>query len=83
MMEDRQWNPANPKRPSLGQSEPLWEVFVAHHTHACELRDHGGFGVEAQIVRDGQFVIGRRFDTRAQAAEWAHLVRGDIEQGGQ
>jgi len=38
--------------------------------------------VEAQILKDGELVIGKRFDTRAQAVQWADLVRGDLEKGG-
>ena len=50
----------------------------APHVHTCELRDHGGFGVEAQVLKDGELVIGKLFDTRAQAVQWADLVRGDL-----
>ena len=39
------------------------------------LRYHGEFGVEAQILRDGQLFAGRRFDTRALAVQWAELER--------
>ena len=38
-------------------------------------------GREAQILKDGELVIGRRFETRAQAVPWADLVRGDLEKG--
>ena len=48
--------------------EPLWAFRSAdHHTWSCELRVHGEFGVEAQILKDGELVIGRRFDLKGQA----------------
>jgi hypothetical protein len=37
----------------------------------CELRYQGAWGVEAQILRDGELVIGRRFDTKSLAVQWA------------
>jgi hypothetical protein len=61
----------------------LWEFRRAdHHTFSCELRYHGEFGVEAQFLRDGDLLIGRRFDTKALAVQWANLERQDLEQGG-
>jgi hypothetical protein len=39
----------------------------------AELRYHGEYGVEAQLLRQGELVIGRHFDTRAlavQRADW-------------
>ena len=43
--------------------ESLREVRFAHVTWACELRYHREWGAEARILRDGELVIGRRFDT--------------------
>ncbi len=43
-----------------------------------ELRYHGEFGVEAQFCRDGELVIGRRFDTKALAVQWTEQERGAI-----
>jgi hypothetical protein len=65
--------PDPPRVPRLG--EPLWSLRVNHVTWSCELRYHGEWGVEAQILRDGDLVIGRRFDTRALAVQWAELER--------
>jgi hypothetical protein len=35
----------------------------------------GEWGVEDQIFRDGEFTMGRRFDTRALALQWAEEER--------
>jgi hypothetical protein len=62
--------------------EPLWEFRRAdHHTFSCELRYHGEWGVEAQILRDGDLLVGRRFDTKALAMQSAELERQDLEKG--
>jgi len=46
-------------------SEPVWELRVDHVTWSCELRFHGeSYGWEAQILRDGELVIGQRFVLR-------------------
>jgi hypothetical protein len=69
-----------PRGPRPG--EPLWAFGRAdQHTWSCELRDHGAVGVEAQILKDGELVIGRRFDTRALAVQWAAEERKAIERG--
>jgi hypothetical protein len=46
----------------------------------AELRYHGEYGVEAQILRQGDLVIGRRFDTRALAVQWAEKERKVLDQ---
>ena len=84
MVDDGVWYAPSARKPPARQAragEVVWEVSRAPNVHSCELRDHGGFGVEAQILRDGELVIGKRFDTRAQALHWADLVRGDLEKG--
>ena len=49
----------------------------------CELRFHGeSWGWEAQFYERGEFVIGRRFLTRAQAVQWAEEERKTTEKGG-
>lgn len=62
--------------------EPLWDFRQDHHTYACELRYHGEWGVEAQILKDGELLIGRRFDLRELAVRWAEVERKAIEKGG-
>ena len=43
--------------------------------------DHGGYGIEAQISMDGNLLIGRRFETRALAVQWAEAERPELEKG--
>jgi hypothetical protein len=47
--------------------EPLWELRKNHHTYSCELKFRNEWG----ILRDDELIMGRRFDTRAQAVQWA------------
>ena len=42
----------------------------------------GEFGVEAQIFEGGDLLVGRRFDTRQLAVNWAELEKADLETGG-
>jgi hypothetical protein len=49
---------------------------------SCELKYHGEFGVEAQIFEDAEIIVGRRFDTRQLAVNWAMLEKEDLEKGG-
>ena len=65
--------PSPPHVPRRG--EPLWSVRVNDVTWEAELRYHGEYGVEPQILRQGELAIGRRFDTRALAAQWADEER--------
>jgi hypothetical protein len=54
-----------------------------HVTWSCELRFHGeSWGWEAQILRAGELVIGRRFDLSQLAEQWAEEERKAIEKGG-
>jgi hypothetical protein len=48
----------------------------------CELHDHAEGGVEAQFWMNGSLLIGRRFDTRSQAVQWARFERRAIKKGG-
>ena len=69
-----------PRAPKPG--EPLWSFKKGGNTWLAELRDHGtGVGVEAQILRDWDLVIGRRFVLRDLAVRWAEGEREYIEQG--
>lgn len=72
--------PAAPRQPKPG--EPLWQLRKDHVTWSAELRFHGeSFGWEAQILRNGELAIGRRFVMKAQAIEWAESLRSEIEKG--
>ena len=73
---NRKPSPPKPYQPG----EKIWELRrkagVFWH---CELRDHGQWGIEAQLFRAGEFVASARFDTRAQAVQWAEIERLDLE----
>jgi hypothetical protein len=56
-------------------------VEGSHDRFDCELRYSGVCGVETQFFRDGEFVAGRRFGTRALAVWWAEEERKVIEKG--
>ena len=60
-----------PPRTKTRPPEPLWSGIVRdRRVYACELRYHGEWGVEAQILDNGELYCARRFDTRALAAQW-------------
>ncbi len=61
--------------------EQIWQIHVNHVFWSCELRDHGRWGVEAQILRDNDFVIGLRFPSRPLAIAWADSEPADLERG--
>jgi hypothetical protein len=70
------WNGPPPpvRKPTPG--EPVWVQQNGPVQWSCELRFHGeSFGWEAQILRDGELVIGRRFLLREQAVAWAEHER--------
>ena len=58
--------------------EPLWSLRKDHVTWSAELRYHGEYGVEAQILRNDELRIGRRFDLRELAVRWADQKREHI-----
>ena len=51
----------------LSPGEHLWSLRKDCVTWSAELRYCGEHGVEAQILRNQELVIGRRFDTRVLA----------------
>ena len=71
------FNPPPPRMPSPG--EPLWSVLKDHHNWRAELHFHGeSWGWEAQILRDDELVIGRRFLLKDLAVKWANEERDAI-----
>ena len=55
-------------KPPSRQPQPgerLFEFLRGHDRFLCELRDHGEFGVEAQFFINEEFLLSRRFETRA------------------
>lgn len=79
--------PQPPRQPQPG--ELLFEFLRGHHRYRCELRDHGGYGVEAQFFKNEEFLYGQRFDPRLDrlrtprqmAITWAELERAAILNG--
>ena len=76
------WTHQAPPMPKRRPGELLFALTRGDHRIACELRYHGEYGVEAQFSRDGELIIGRRFDTRAQAVQCAELEGGDLRRQG-
>ena len=49
----------------------------------CELRDHGGWGVEMRVYREGKFLYGRRWATGALALAEADARKAqNLREGG-
>jgi hypothetical protein len=65
--------PALPRQPKPG--EQLWSIRTKDRQLDCELGDHGAWGVEVQVYREGQFLDGRRWPTRALALEEAEAQK--------
>jgi hypothetical protein len=69
--------------PTRHPSEPLWTLERSGRHVACELRDHGeSAGAEVQLLKNGEFYAGRRFETRAMALQHADHVRENLERDG-
>jgi hypothetical protein len=75
MSDDALWNTLLPRPCKPRPDEPLWRMSRNHHAYAAQLRYHGEYGVEAQILRDGDVLAGYRFQTRALAMLWAEEER--------
>ena len=75
------WNAPKPPPCAPKPAELLFESLRGHDRFRCELRDHGEYGIEAQILRQGELVIGRRFDRRALAVQWAEEEQRVLERG--
>ena len=68
---------ANPAR--FRAPERLFEFQQGRKVIACELRDHGQYGVEAAFLDAGELFYSWRFDTREMAAAWAEVERTAIQ----
>ena len=51
-------------------TERLWSLAKDGHQYVCALR-YRGTSVEAQVFCDGSLIVGRLFETRISAVEWA------------
>ena len=81
MSDDPFYTPGRKHAPPVPRpTESLWTVRKGNHQMTCELRYHGESGVEAQILSDGELLIGRRFESRALAVQWAGEERKAIER---
>jgi len=71
--------PSTPRRqPKPG--EPLWFLRRDHLTWSCEFRFHGeSYGWDAQLLREGELVIGHCFLLRQLAEAWADTERQILE----
>ncbi len=47
----------------------------------CELRYHNDSSVEVQFYEDSELHVGRRFDTKALAVQWARVERRASKKG--
>jgi hypothetical protein len=63
--------------------EQVWSMGVDHVTWSCELRYRGEWGIEAEILREGELALAGRFETRALALQWAQLEYEHLEQRSQ
>ena len=63
-----------------GAGERLWEIRVRGYTYSAHTVLHGEYGVEVQLFRDAAFLWGHRFDTRAQAEQFAAAERARLER---
>ena len=57
-------------------TERLWSLARDGHQYVCALRYRGTWGVEAQVFCDGTLIVGRLFETRMRAVEWAGQEQG-------
>jgi hypothetical protein len=48
----------------------------------CELRDHGEYGLEVRVFKDGKVAGAAVFATRTFALQWADMKRAAFEKGG-
>jgi hypothetical protein len=72
--------PRPPQQPK--PRKPLWTVETNGHTYRCELLFHEQGGTEAQILKDGELMFGRRFEEGWQTLQWVEEERQFIEKGG-
>ena len=64
------WNPGPRPEPAREprSGELLFVFWKGNDSYACELRDHGEFGVEAQFLLNGDLYIARTFHDQPSLA---------------
>jgi hypothetical protein len=83
-MADEPWYSPTYKPPAPAPLQPGELLFTfprGADRFRCELRKQGEFGIEAQFFQNDELYVGRRFDQREQAIEWATSERHAIEHG--
>ena len=70
-----------PPQPRAG--EPLWTIQKDGRTFACEIHDDWELGVQVQVYREGEYLYGRRWATRALALAKADEQKAQyLREGG-
>lgn len=72
--------PPPPRQPVKG--EPIWSLQKGVSHLEAELRYHGEYGVETQLFRDGELLVGRLFISKALALQWGEEERAAFERDG-
>jgi hypothetical protein len=77
---------STPNRPPAPPRQPqpevrLFEFLHGHDRYLVELRDHGAYGVKAQVWQNEEFSYSQRFETRALAVQWAEEERKFLVKG--
>jgi hypothetical protein len=69
------------KRAEVQRSVP-WTLTKNGHTYTCELKFWENGGSEAQIMKDDDLPVSRRFEKGWQALQWAEEERKHREKRG-
>lgn len=77
------WTPFRPRQEKpRTPAERLWSLVKENARYDAELRDWGELGAELQLLRDGELLKGRRFDTRAIAILESQALKERLQVGG-
>lgn len=68
------------RKPTPGQHR--WSLWKDGARTDCELRIHGEYGVEVQLLRNGEILIGQRVPTMLAAEQLAVHERQVLERQG-
>ena len=72
-------SPVSPAPPK--PTEALWEVSRDCVLWSCALVNHGEWGWEARILKNGEFRMSHRFPLKAGAMQWAEDERQSLTHG--
>ena len=70
---------SEPARPTKQTGEVIDTFVVGDARWMVELWDHGVHGIEARLLKDGEFSHSFRWPTRELAIHWVKAERHDIE----